>query len=268
MISIRKILLGAAIVAVVPVTLVAQQEPAGYHTIECVKANPGQGAQLDAWVNGSGRKLRAAMVGSRDVVGEMAMKEVLPGGGEARCSYLFVTFYKGLPPGPMTAQEREEMLHKSGVAMTEPEIHAKQNEMAKLMFTHILQYHSLVGSAKEGDYLVFNLINATDAGACVAYEEKEWKPIAEQMKADGGLDAWAVNTQVFPRGDKDLYDVSTVDIFPSWDAAMNQYSSIMSSWKKVHGNEDINAGMEKFGTVCPIEHTVMLKIVFAAMPKM
>jgi hypothetical protein len=268
MIAIPKMLLCAAIVAALPGTLVAQQAPVGYHSITCVKVNRGQDAQAVAWVNGNGRKLDNAMVDSGKVEQEIVMENVLPGGEEARCDYLFVTFYKGLPQEPLSSDEMQEMLHKAGIAMSVPELYAKYDELGKLVFTHILQYHSLVGGAKEGDYLVFNLMNAPDARACVAYEEKEWKPMAEQMKTDGALDGWAVNTQAFPRGDKDPYDVSTVDIFPSWDAAMNQEASIMSSWKKMHGDEDISTGMGKFGTLCPIEHTTMYKTVEVVAPKM
>jgi hypothetical protein len=261
-------LLSAAIVAALPLTIAAQQASLGYHTISCVKANHGQEAQLDAFVKGDGHKLSQAMVDSGKVSGEIAMENVLPGGDEAKCDYMFVTFYPGSPKGPDTPDEMQQALKQAGVAMTVPELYAKYGELGKLVFTHILQFHGLVGGAQQGDYLVFNLMNAPDAQACVDYEQKEWKPVAEQMKTDGGLDGWAVNTQVFPRGTLDMYDVSTVDIYPTWDAAMNEYTNIMSSWKKVHADEDINTSMGKFATLCPIEHTTMYKIVDAVMAKM
>jgi hypothetical protein len=40
--SMPRILLGAAMVAALSISLVAQQSPVGYHHIQCVKVNPGQ----------------------------------------------------------------------------------------------------------------------------------------------------------------------------------------------------------------------------------
>jgi hypothetical protein len=54
--------------------------------------------------------------------------------------------------------------------------------------------------------------------------------------------------------------VSTVDLFPSWDAAFKEYDTIMDTWKKVHPDMDINSTMGQFGKLCAIEHTVLYKI--------
>jgi hypothetical protein len=55
--------------------------------------------------------------------------------------------------------------------------------------------------------------------------------------------------------------VSSVDIYPSWDAFINSYGSIMDAWKKVHPEMDINSTMGQFEKLCSIEHTVLYKLV-------
>ena len=103
--------------------------------------------------------------------------------------------------------------------------------MGKLVWDNITQYQALVGGAKKGDYLEFNSISTQDPGACVALEKKDWQPVAEEMVKAGNTAGWAVNEQVFPRGTRDEPAVSTVDLFPSWDAFVNDYRSIQSAWK-------------------------------------
>jgi hypothetical protein len=50
--SMPRILQGAAIVTALSISLAAQQEPVGYHHIQCVKVNPGQQAATQEWIAG------------------------------------------------------------------------------------------------------------------------------------------------------------------------------------------------------------------------
>ncbi|HVC45627.1 MAG TPA: hypothetical protein VND90_00130 [Terracidiphilus sp.] len=265
--KISRMVLGAAMTAALSVTLAAQQAPVGFHTITCVKANAGKGAALGAWVADVGPKWDKALVESGRARGTIVLRAEMPQGKDAACDYAFVTFYSGLPPAPMTPAETTELLKKSGIQMTLAELGQKESDLATLVYTNITQYQTLVGGAKEGDYLVFNSIDPADANACVAYEQKEWKPLAEEMVKAGGQEGWALNEQVFPRGDKDGPAVSTVDIYPSWDAFLHHGQSISDAWKKVNGDAKIDDAMGQFEKLCPIEHTQLYKVTEANMPQ-
>src|ERR1035441_8806735 len=260
--SIPRILLGAAIAAALSIPLTAQQAPTGYHEIACVKVNPGQRAGIEEWIGGSDHKLAQSLVDSGAIAGTIALRTELPQGSASECDYIFVTFFKGLPSAPWSNEELSKDLKKAGIPMTAGEFFAKRGELATLVYDNITQYQTLVGGAKKGDYLAFNSMNTTDAYACVAYEQKVWKPLAEEMVKAGNSDGWAINVQVFPRVTKGKTMVSSVDIYPSWDAFVNVYPSMMDAWKKVHPDMDFNSTMgEQFGKLCSIENTVLYKVV-------
>jgi hypothetical protein len=228
--------------------------------------DPGKRAGIEEWIAGTGRKLDQSLVDSGTIAGTIALRTELPQGTVSECDYVFVTFFKGLPPAPWSNEELSKALNKAGIPMTAEEFYTKRGELGTLVYDNITQYQTLVGGAKKGDYLAFNSMSASDVGACVAYNKKVWQPLAEEMVKAGNSDGWAINVQVFPRGTKDKTAVSTVDLFPSWDAFVNFYGSISDAWKKVHPDVDINSAMENFGKLCSIEHTVLYKIVDVTVP--
>ena len=71
--SMPRILLGAAMVAALSMSLVGQQAPVGIHHIQCVKVNPGQQAAVQEWIDGDSHKLTQSLVDS----GAYAMSLVL-----------------------------------------------------------------------------------------------------------------------------------------------------------------------------------------------
>ncbi len=259
--SMHRILLGAAMVAALSMSLVAQQAPVGYHHIQCVKVNSGQQAAMQEWIAGDLHKLSQSQVDSGTYATSLVLRTQMPAGTDAQCDYVFVTFYNGLPPAPRTRDQLNQALRKADIPMTGAAYSAKLNEMGQLVWDNITQYQALVGGAKKDDYLEFNAMSSPDPGACVAIEKKDWQPLAEQMVKDGNTDGWAVNLQVFPRGAKDDPVVSTVDIFPSWEAFTHHYDSIRSAWPKVHGSADFATTMAQHGKLCTIEHTVLYKVV-------
>jgi hypothetical protein len=261
-----RVLLGAAIAAALSMPLTAQQAPTGFHRISCVKVNSGKWAGVEEWIAGTGHKLAQSLVDSGALVQTIALRTEMPSGTDAKCDYVFVDFYPGLPPAPMSMEDLSKALHKADIPMTAEALYAREGELGMLVYDNITQYQTLVGGAKKGDYLEFNSMNAPDEDACVAYEQKVWKPVAEEMVKAGGLGGWALNTQMFPRGTKDKTAVSTVDLYSSWDAFINSYGSISDAWKKVHPDMDINSTMGQFGKLCPIEHTVLYKIVDVVTP--
>jgi hypothetical protein len=264
--SMPRILLGAAMVAALSMSLVGQQAPVGIHHIQCVKVSPGQQAAVQEWIDGDSHKLTQSLVDSGAYAMSLVLRTQMPAGTDAQCDYVFVTFYNGLPPAPRTRDEMNQALRKADIQMTAGAYNAKLSEMGKLVWDNITQYQALVGGAKKGDYLEFNSMSSPDPDACVAIEKKDWQPLAEQMVKDGNTDGWAINRQVFPRGTRDEPAVSTVDVFPSWDAFTHHYDSIRSAWPKVHGDADFASTMAQHGKLCTIEHTVLYKVVDAVTP--
>jgi hypothetical protein len=263
---IPRILLGAAIAAALSIPLTAQQAPTGFHSVACVKINPDKWAAAEQWIAGPGHKLDQELVDSGAIASTVVLRTEMPQGTASECDYVFVTFFNGLPPAPLSNEELSKALHKAGIPMTAEEFYTKRGELGTLVSTNITQYQTLVGGPKKGGYLVFNAMSAPDIHACVEYEQKVWKPLAEEMVSAGTSDGWAINVQAFPSGVKDKPLVSSVDLYPSWDAFIHQYGSIGNAWKKVHPDMDINSTMGQFGKLCSIQHTVLYKLVDVIAP--
>jgi hypothetical protein len=262
MVSYR-LLLGAALAAALSAPLLAQEAPTGFHTINCVKVRDGKSAEFRAWVEGPVQKVAQSGVDSGRIAGWLALHTQIPQGSDAQCDWALVTFYKGLPNEPLSADGVTDILHKAGVAMTAKEYYEKRDAISYLVYNNITQYQALVGQAKKGGYLVFNSITAPDAEACVSYEKKVWQPLAEEMLKDGSRSGWAINQQVFPNGNKDRTAVSTVDLFPSWDAVMKQGDGFVARWKKVHPDMELGTTFEQFQKLCSIDNTVLYKVEYS-----
>ena len=119
----------------------------------------------------------------------------------------------------------------------------------------------LVGGSKKGDYLVFNSMSATDVEQCVAAQKRLWQPFAAEGVKEGAQDGWAVNIQQIPSGTKDPSLVSSVDIYPSWDAMFNYFGpDFITRWKKVHPEMTPDEAFSEINKVCTIEHNVTYKV--------
>ncbi len=259
--GIRHMAWGAALAAVLSVTLVAQQAPVGYHSISCVRVKPGQSAAFHALLSGDYRKVEQARVDSGAISAWIALRTIIPAGTDAGCDYVFVTFYPGLPPAPLSDEEMTAVLQKAGVTSTLQEWRDRLSAVGDLVSNNITQYQALVGGSKKGDYLVFNSMKATDVDQCVAAQKRLWQPFAEEGVKDGAQDGWAVNIQIMPRGDKDPSRVSSVDIFPTWDSMFNYFGpDFITRWKKVHPEMSPDEAFSEIDKACTIDHTVTYKV--------
>jgi hypothetical protein len=266
--SIPRILSGAALVAALSIPLVAQQQnTTDYYEVACVKVNQNQNAAARDWVAGTDHKLSQALVDSGQIRSVLVLRTVMPQGTEANCDYVFVTFFNGSPLAPMSTEDVSKALHDAGIQMTPEQFFTQRGELGTLVNLNVTQNQAMVGEAKKGDYLVLNQMNAPDSDACIAYEKKVWQPLAEEMMRAGDSDGWVIQMQVFPGGAKDQGGVSSVDIYPSWDAVFKQRDSIQNGWKKVHPDMDVNNTFQQFGKLCPIEHTVLYKVEDMVGPK-
>ncbi len=259
--GIRHIAIAAALAAAVSVTLVAQQAPVGFHSISCVRVKPGQTAAFNALLNGDYHKVEQARVDSGAISTFLALRTVIPAGTDAGCDYVLVSFYPGLPSAPLGDDEMTALLQKAGVASTEQQWRDRLSVVGELVSNNITQYQVLVGGSKKGDYLVFNSMSATDVEQCVAAQKRLWQPFAAEGVKEGAQDGWAVNIQQIPSGTKDPSLVSSVDIYPSWDAMFNYFGpDFITRWKKVHPEMTPDEAFSEINKVCTIEHNVTYKV--------
>lgn len=258
--QIRHMFWGAALATVLSATLVAQQAPTGYHSISCVKVKPGKSAAFHALLDGDVRKVEQALVNSGSISMFLELRTVIPAGTEAGCDYVFVSFYPGFPSTPRTDEEETALLQKAGVKSTLGEWRDQHQDAGSLVSNNITQYQALVGTGKKGDYLVFNSMSVTNIGQCVADQKRLWQPFAEEGVKEGAQDGWAVNIQRFPNGAKDMSLVSSVDIYPTWDAMFNYFGhGFMTRWNKVHPELKLEDAIAQLNKSCRIDHTVLYK---------
>ena len=83
--SMPRILLRAAMVAALSISLAAQQAPVGYHHIQCVKVNPGQSAAAQEWMAGDLHKLNQSLVDSGTFAQSLVLRTQMPAGTDAQC---------------------------------------------------------------------------------------------------------------------------------------------------------------------------------------
>lgn len=266
MLKIHRLIWGAALIAALTGTLAAQQAPTSFQRIACVKVKHGQSANFTKLLNGDGSRLEQALVNSGATAGWLVLRTEIPAGRDADCDYVFVTFYKGLPPAPLSENEFAAALKSAGIAASPEEFLAERDAAGYLVHNSIMETVAQVGRAKKGDYLVVNSMSAPDRVEAIAYENRMWKPLAESLVKSGAEDGWVMNEQVFPSGVKDA-GLSTVDIFPSWDAWVHSRQQYGEQWKTVHPNTDIVGAIDRFGKLDPIEHTVLYKVVATTQSK-
>jgi hypothetical protein len=261
----RHFVWSAAIAAALSATVFAQQAPAGFHTVYCVKVKPGMDAEFNATRTGDLLKLEQYDVNSGMVSAWYALATMTPGGTEARCDYAFVEFYPGLPPAPLSDAEQTADLHKAGIDKTAQQFMSELEASGTLVSNSIVRTALQVGAAKEGDYIVVNDMKVSGSiDAWVDNETKLWKPIFEDGLKNGSVDGWSVNVQFMPRGAKDQQLTYTVDIYPNWQSLFAFFGpSFPERWKKVNPDMPIAQGMAQEEKVDTIEHTVIYKVVTA-----
>lgn len=256
---IHRMLAAAALAASFALPAAAQQQqPVGYHNIACVRVRPGQTDAFRNFLRGDVHKYAQARVSSGAIASFLVLRAIMPAGSDGQCDYAIVTFYNGAPPAPMNHEEVLAALQKAGV---NPEQYLqKRSETSDLVSNHLTQYQALVGGAKKGDYLVFNSMHAKDVDAWVAWEKKNWQPFAEAAVKQGLISGWAINVQVFPNGDSDHDLVSSVDIYPSWEAVFSRTQAVRDAWTQTHPGVDPAAFFADAGKLRTIDHTALYQV--------
>jgi hypothetical protein len=212
--------------------------------------------------------MEQSLLDSGTISGWIVLHTVVPAGSEAACDFVFVSFYPGLPPAPMSDEQAKAALEKSGIGKTQSQWDQEHEDNGYLVSNNITRYLALVGAAKKGDYLVFNSMSVSDTSAWADWEKKEWQPFAEALVKNGIMSAWAINTQIFPRGAKAQSQASSVDIYPSWEAAMHGLGGKkgMDLWNSVHPDVKFDDAMAQAAKLRTIDFSTLYKVEEALFP--
>jgi hypothetical protein len=253
----------ALVASTLSVTLVAQQQaPSGYHRVSCVKVKPGRTAEFRALIAGDVSKFEHSQLDSGTMSGWVVLRTIVPAGSDATCDYVFVGFYPGFPPAPMSDEETKAVLEKAGIGKTVSEWAQEHVDNGYLVNSNITRAVALVGGAKKGDYLVFNSMSVPNLSAWVDWEKKEWQPFAEAQIKNGLMSGWAFNVQIFPRGAKVQSQASTVDIYPSWEAAMQGFGGKkgVDLWNSVHPELKFDDAIAEASKLRTIDAATLYKV--------
>jgi hypothetical protein len=240
-----KLLLSIALGAAFSLTLAAQQSPAGFHSVTCIKVTPGKAAEFHKFMADDVRKFQQVSVDAGRISTWFLLRSVIPVGSSASCDYLSVALYPAAPPAPMNAELRTSMLKKSGLAMTSQELIDRGDALSHLVSQNLFQNRASVGTSNKGDYFKINYMKVHNMTDYLSYEQKVWTPISEQLIKDGVQNGWSENVQVLPTGSDLKFEAVTVDVYPSWDAAFKDWK-LDEVFKKVHPDMEIGTTFDTF----------------------
>lgn len=252
--SICRILCGAALATTCCVP-VAAQSTTTYYSSACVKVKAGGASDFASQVSGNMLKLEESQTKAGKISGWLALRAVVPSGKEARCDYLFVTFFPGLAKPSMSDEEFTAALHRAGMNMTRDAFWAPIMKDAYLVSNEVGEMPVMIGNGKKGDYDVVNDMDMPDANQCVTTETKLWQPFAEARMKAGKQSGWGIWLTTYPRGSKVEGSAGTVDIYPTWDAIFMQ--GFAKTWQEAQPGVKPADAMAQFNKECKIEMSVV-----------
>jgi hypothetical protein len=222
----------------------AQDQPSGFHSVACLKLQPGKAREFREFTAAHTRKVMQAAADTGDFSGWYLVRSVFPVGTEARCDYYSVITYKGVPLPPLGGERFEAALKKSGVAMTAADYLAKRNTLATLVSSEMWRTAIQIAAPEKGDFMYMNSMKVHNMNDWMGVEQKVWKPMAELWVKDGSMRAWMVNRAVLPSGTDLKYQAMTVDVFPSWESVFKP-RSVSEIFKKIHPNLNMEETFER-----------------------
>ena len=243
--NIPRSFLSVAIAAVFSATLLAQQAPSGFHTVACIKIQPGKSAEFNKWNATDGRAFQQARVDSGAITAWMLVRSVIPTGKSAECDYLSISWYAGAPPKPLGLDEVGVAVKKAGLTMSAQEFVDHRSSLTELVSSDLFHNQISVGTIKKGDYLIVNSMKVSDIEDWLKLEKEVWQPMAESMVQAGVTSGWSVNVLVLPGGTNTPFQAVTVDIYPSWDAVFTGNSHVLEHFKKAHPDGEFGTTMER-----------------------
>jgi hypothetical protein len=249
--KIHRLLINAALLAAISVSLAAQQEPSGFHRVACLKVKLQDTAAFLSFATGDVDKLAQYWVKSGKSNGWLLLRSVVPMGQSAKCDYLAVTVYPGVPTEFFNSDQVAEALKQTGSKMSAQMFLARRDSVATLVSNDLFQTRAMVGGIKKGDYLEVLYQKVPNPQAWLANDKKVWQPVAEAMLKDGTRSGWYAVFRVLPSGSSMDYNAINVDVFPSLEAVFKPDAQFVDRWKKVHPDMDLAStmqGLDKFRT--------------------
>jgi hypothetical protein len=252
--SICRFLCCAAFAALSCVPAAAQPKTI-YYGSACVKVKPGREADFASQMNDNMLKVEQARLDAGTITGWLALRAVLPMGKKAKCDYLIVTFYPGLPKGILNNEDTTVALEKAGMSMTADEFWESIREDSYLVSNDVGEMPVMLGGGQKGYYDVVNYMNMPNTEQCVNTEKTLWHPFAEARMKAGQQSGWGVWLTMFPRGSQVEQSAGTVDIYPTWDAIFME--GFQKTWQDVHPDVKVEDAMEQFDKQCSIRMSVI-----------
>ena len=245
--KVPRLFVSVAFTAAFSALLAAQQAPAGYHSVACIKVKPENNTEFRKWAEGDVRKLAQSRVDAGAYSSWLLLRSVIPSGASAECDYAVVTMYPGIPPKPMGLEDLDAALKKAGIAMTAQQYVDRRTSLTSLISNNMFQNRVSLGTFKKGDYFVVNYMKASNVEEYVAFEKKAWMPFADAMDKENSRSGWSLNTLVFPGGNDVKFNAVTVDVFPTWDSIYSaDFQHLSELWKKVHPEMEFGAAFEQY----------------------
>lgn len=262
--KIHGLLIVAALVAVISLPISAQQEPTGFHRVACLKVKPQNTTNFLAFATGEVGKMAQYWVKSGKSTGWLLLRSVVPMGESAKCDYLSVTVFPGVPTELFAPDQVAEALKQTGSKLNAGQFFNIRDSGATLVSSDLFQTRAMVGGIKKGDYVEVLYQKVANPQAWLANDVKVWRPVAEAMLKDGSRTGWYAVLRVLPSGSSMEYNAINVDVFPSLDAVFKGDPQFVDRWKKVHPDMDLAEtmrGLDKFRTTANEElYTVIAAV--------
>lgn len=246
--NIPRALATVAVAAACNMAALAQQQPSGYHSVLCLKVNPGKSAEHRKWWDEEGRKVMQATVDSGQVTTYYRLRAVAPSGSSAACDVVNVSIYPGMPPEPPSREQFEALVRKAGITGSLEDFVARRDAARTVVSSQIFQNQVALGSLKKGDYVTVSYMKTAHIGEWLNMEKTIWQPIADALIKEGAESAWSINLLILPNGDDLPYQGVAVDAYPNLAAAIKAQTpdaSFDALFKKAHPGMDENATLQK-----------------------
>lgn len=241
---IRTVLLVLSVAFTASTPLMAQEEL--FQTLNCIKVDRGKQGEWLQFVRDTMQKVGEMRVNSGEIVSWTLLRNVLPSGSEARCSYMISIVAAGAPVAPYGQGGLEKALAKAGVKMTGQEWAQKANSLGQLVATEIWRIRERTGQFGKGHYLFLNYMKVHEPTEYRNFEHEIWRPMADEWIKEEAQSGWVFATKMMPSGTATDYAAYSADIYPNWEAAFKARTS-QATFEKVHKGKDYEQTMSGLG---------------------
>jgi len=92
-------------------------------------------------------------------------------------------------------------------------------ESLLILFRKLTNFSLPLNQTGVGHFLYLNMMKVHDVPAYIEFEDKTWRPMAEEWVKQGAMSGWIFATKVLPGGTDTTYSAYSADMFPTWEAA-------------------------------------------------